>query len=86
MADSPSGGPEGRRGCNHLKCGQNVLYADGHVTYLVECHGEGCPDNIYLNEQGMIAAGMHARDAVIGHSSAKPKPWPDSEPALEAGR
>ena len=75
MADSPSGEPDGRRGCNHLRNGQNVLYADGHVNYLVECHREGCPDNIYLNEQGMVAAGMHAGDAVIGHSSAQPIPW-----------
>jgi prepilin-type processing-associated H-X9-DG protein len=86
MADSPASDPTGRRGCNHLKCGQNVLYADGHVTYLVDCHGEGCHDNIYLNEQGMVAAGRHQRDAVIGHSSAAPNPLQAFEPAAEAGK
>jgi len=75
MADSPSGEPDGRRGAHHQRHGQNVLYADGRVMYLVECHGENCPDHIYLNEQGMVAAGVHAGDSVIGHSSAQPIPW-----------
>ena len=57
---------------NHGRSGQNVLFEDGHVKFLTKCTDEGCPDHIYLNDDGQPTAGVHRDDAVIGSSSAHP--------------
>ncbi|MFV1966977.1 MAG: hypothetical protein ACC628_16245, partial [Pirellulaceae bacterium] len=72
MADAPSHSRGGLRSANHGRCGQNVLYEDGHIQYLTQCAIDDCRDPIFLNDQGIIAAGSHRDDAVIGHSSARP--------------
>jgi len=74
MADAPSTSLEGRRSNNHGGCGQNVLYEDGHVRYTTGCAQEDVDDHIFLNDAGIVAAGMHAEDAVIGSSLASPFP------------
>jgi hypothetical protein len=56
--------------------GQNVLFEDGHVAHLTRRSPEGCGDDIFLNDQGEVSAGMHRDDAVIAPSPAKPIIWP----------
>lgn len=71
MADAPSSStPFGSP--NHGGHGQNVLFEDGHVQYLTSCKARGCKDDIFLNDQGQLAAGVHLHDAVIGPSHARP--------------
>lgn len=57
---------------NHGGMGQNVLFEDGHVGFMCTRIVEGTADDIYANDQGLVAAGTHADDAVIAHSSAVP--------------
>lgn len=59
------------RSLNHGGCGQNVLFEDGHVQYLTTCRAHGCKDDIFTNDEGKIAPGLHANDSVIGPSSFK---------------
>ena len=72
LADTPSLTLPNRQSENHGGCGQNVLYEDGHVEFLTSCTSAGCRDNIYQNDEGYMAAGSHANDAVLGHSAARP--------------
>jgi prepilin-type processing-associated H-X9-DG protein len=59
---------------NHGGRGQNVLFVDGHVQFvtLTTVGVEG--DNIYLNQQGQVAAGRSRFDSVLGASAARPFP------------
>jgi prepilin-type processing-associated H-X9-DG protein len=56
---------------NH-KRGQNVLFNDGHVrfctTALVGVQG----DDIFRNEQGLVGAGLHKFDSVLGCAYEQP--------------
>jgi hypothetical protein len=71
MADAPNGQPP-YHSLNHGGCGQNVLFEDGHVQYLTTCKAWGCSDDIFLNDDGQVAPGLHINDAVIGPSESKP--------------
>jgi prepilin-type processing-associated H-X9-DG protein len=56
---------------NHGGDGQNVLFADGHVQFLPKrTFGE---DDIFLNRDRKVAAGLDATDIVLGYSAARPK-------------
>jgi prepilin-type processing-associated H-X9-DG protein len=56
---------------NHGGAGQNVLFADGHVQFLPKrTFGE---DDIFLNRDRKVAAGLDATDIVLGYSAARPK-------------
>lgn len=79
MADTPNSQTEDHQSCNHSGCGQNVLYEDGHVRYLTNCFAKALGDHIFLNDDGMVAAGTHANDAVIGESAAQPMATPVSQ-------
>lgn len=71
MADEPGTvAPYGSP--NHGGHGQNVLFEDGHVQYLTSCKARGCNDDIFRNDMGQVAAGMHLHDAVVGPSHARP--------------
>jgi hypothetical protein len=72
LADAPVGESDKPYSLNHGGWGHNVLFEDGHVDYLKTCNAAGCKDNIFLNDQGKMAAGIHRDDAVIGTSSAHP--------------
>lgn len=77
LADAPSAAAKGSVVTeNHGGIGQNVLFEDGHVTHLTGRHPVGCGDDIFLNDQGEVSAGMHRDDAVIAPSPAKPIIWP----------
>jgi len=71
MADAPTAKPP-YRSQNHGNCGQNVLFEDLHVQYLTTCRARGCTDDIYLNDKGEVAAGVHKDDAVVGASHTRP--------------
>ena len=55
---------------NHGGFGQNVLFQDGHVTFLKTRVFKG--DDIYLNKDNQVAAGKDAADIVLGSSASKP--------------
>lgn len=80
LADAPAP-VEGAKpySLNHGGWGHNVLFEDGHVDYLKTCNADGCKDNIFLNDQGRLAPGMHRDDAVIGPSAAHPLIMPVSD-------
>ena len=72
VADAPSPEFGFARSGNHGGEGQNVFFEDGHIQFLTGCHAEGCDDDIYHNDRGEIAAGLHVRDVAIGASGATP--------------
>lgn len=55
---------------NHRGMGQNVLHAGGNVRFYRERLVNG--DDLYLNHQGKVAAGVNAGDAVLGASADRP--------------
>jgi prepilin-type processing-associated H-X9-DG protein len=57
---------------NHGGAGQNVLFADGHVSWLGEARLG--MDGLFENAAGTSAAGQGQGDAVIGVSEAVPFP------------
>jgi hypothetical protein len=73
MADRPAILPGGGRGNtpNH-KGGQNVLFLAGNVRFCStpDVGIEG--DNIYLNKEGKVGAGINRWDTVLGCSADKP--------------
>lgn len=74
LADNPPASGIGNsdnhriRGRNHG--GQNVLRASGHVQFLTErMHGT---DDIYLNHNHRVEAGIDASDTVLGPGDTQP--------------
>ncbi len=59
---------------NHDSKGQNVLYLGGAVRFVTNPRIGAYGDDIYLNQQNRIAAGLHRLDAVLGASDFKPVP------------
>jgi prepilin-type processing-associated H-X9-DG protein len=57
---------------NHEGRGQNILFIDGHVEFS-KARALGV-DDIYLNQDGLVAAGRGRFDAVLGASWATPLP------------
>lgn len=74
MSDSPSNNYPGRRSANHGGKGQNILYEDNSVRFVVDPPVLDIEDDLYLNRSGIVAAGEDSRDIVIGESWAKPFP------------
>jgi prepilin-type processing-associated H-X9-DG protein len=76
LADRPQvqGGQWAANSPNHGGRGQNVLFVDGHVQFFtVPTVGvEG--DNIFINQQGVVAAGRWRHDSVLGSGAARPIP------------
>jgi len=73
MADSPGDHVVNYQSANHGGVGQNVLFEDGHVVFLQNCTGEHCDDNFFLNQFGVVGAGAHVDDSVIGVSESSPQ-------------
>lgn len=71
MADAPNDETAGRS-LHHGSSGQNVLFEDMHVEFLKSCRLSDCDDHIYMNDQGLVGAGIGPDDAVIGRSPARP--------------
>jgi prepilin-type processing-associated H-X9-DG protein len=55
---------------NHGGSGQNVLFTDGHVSFLKDRSFRG--DDIFLNNRGEMKAGLGDEDIVLGISEAQP--------------
>lgn len=72
MADGPGADLPGHQSPNHGGRGQNVLLEDGSVQYYSSPRPYPEADHIYANDDGIVAAGTHLNDSVIGSSSAVP--------------
>ena len=72
VADAPSPDQPGHQSRNHGGRGQNVLFEDGHVVFLTCSKPNDSADDIFVNDAGLVAAGLHENDAVIGPSDASP--------------
>ena len=48
------------------------MFEDGHVEFLTSCQISDSRDNIYCNDEGKLAPGVNADDAVIGFSGLMP--------------
>lgn len=79
MADAPQLDPTAGqanaaaepKSTNHGGRGHNVLFEDGHVDFLTTRKAGG-RDDIFLNDEGHVAVGLHQDDAVIAGSGAHP--------------
>jgi hypothetical protein len=74
LADTPSDSQQGRRSANHGGRGQNVLYEDGHVQFLIIIPSRELPDDPYHNRDGFVAAGVDCHDSCLGCSHDRPMP------------
>ena len=72
MSDAPSPNRPGYQSDNHGGRGQNVLFEDMHVRFLTSPRPVDLGDDVFVNEQGVVAAGNHRDDAVIGPSTSAP--------------
>jgi hypothetical protein len=73
MADRPRVTKEGGRTNtpNHWG-GQNVLFIGGHVRFNCTSRAGIEDDDIYLNREGKVAAGVNRWDSVLGSSGDQP--------------
>ena len=65
MSDSPNPNLAGRRTANHGSRGQNVLFEDGCVRFIVDCCPEHSGDNFFHSDRGLVEPGCHVDDSVI---------------------
>lgn len=70
MADAPVSAMPGGRFDVHAGRGRNVLFEDGRVELVAETHW--CNDDIFSNDAGWVAAGLHGDDSVIVPSATPP--------------
>lgn len=73
MSDAPSLHLLGRQSDNHGGYGQNVLFEDNHVEFVVDGVAY---DRLFVNRDGYAEAGLDKSDSVIGHSAAPPFVYP----------
>lgn len=57
---------------NHGGNGQNLLFEDGHVSFLVASRATEIPDDPFRNRLGAIEAGIDREDAVVAPSFFPP--------------
>ena len=72
MADSPNLQLAGYRSSNHGGRGQNFLFEDGHVQYVVECWADTSRDHPFENRLGWNEAGCDVNDSVVAPTYAAP--------------
>lgn len=72
MADTPMLQATGYRSVNHDGLGQNILFEDGHVKYVIDGQRMGPLDHPYQNRLGRMEAGIDVNDAVIAPSATPP--------------
>jgi hypothetical protein len=73
MSDAPSSLHAARKSFNHGGRGQNMLYEDNHIRYVVDFTHD-FSDDPYRNRSGIVAAGEDRNDIVLGESNARPMP------------
>jgi hypothetical protein len=70
MADRPPAEGVLTNSINHAGVGQNVLFADGSVLFMPQrTRGD---DDIFVNRDKRVAAGLDLGDIVLGYSSSRP--------------
>jgi hypothetical protein len=70
MADRPPAEGVLTNSINHAGIGQNVLFADGSVLFMPQrTRGD---DDIFINRDKRVAAGLDITDIVLGYSGARP--------------
>ncbi|HUT09287.1 MAG TPA: hypothetical protein VMY42_02230 [Thermoguttaceae bacterium] len=72
MADVPLEDRSPLQSFNHGGKGQNVLFEDGHVRFVVRSRPFDEADDFFANDNGVVDAGVHVHDSVIAPSSAAP--------------
>jgi hypothetical protein len=72
MSDAPNPNAVHLQSANHGGRGQNVLFENGNVQFLTTTTPLGSNDDIFTNDDGQVAAGRSANDAVLGGSSTAP--------------
>jgi len=72
VSDSPSDQLPDHQSLNHGGRGQNVLYEDGSVRFMVSPRVADHADHFFTNDDGLVAAGRHLHDSVIGSSASRP--------------
>jgi prepilin-type processing-associated H-X9-DG protein len=73
LADAPGTPVSFGNSANHSGRGQNVLFADGHVSFATRrTAGLKEGDDIYLNQANKVAAGLGSHDVVLGTGAATP--------------
>jgi prepilin-type processing-associated H-X9-DG protein len=72
LADRPPSEGTPGNSVNHGGTGQNVLFLDGHVRFATLRQVNGGEDDIFLNHERRVAAGVGPQDAVLGYSAARP--------------
>ena len=70
MSDAPSLQLAGHRSTNHGGRGDNILYEDGHIRYVVESSPAG--DDPFVNRLGWMEAGLDINDSVVAPSFTPP--------------
>jgi hypothetical protein len=71
-ADPPSVDLPGHQSLHHGGRGQNVLFEAGNVRFLTSSKPYPQADDIYVNDLGVMTAGAHRDDSVVGFGSATP--------------
>jgi|GEM_PF-719107 hypothetical protein len=72
-SDAPSGNLPNMSSPFHCGKGQNVLFEDNSVRYILNCQLVECDnDDIFFNNNGLVAAGLNSTDAVLGRSCDSP--------------
>lgn len=72
LADAPSLHLPGRQSVNHGGRGQNVLFEDQHVEFLLTPHSEPLGDDLFRNRFGYVEAGTDEADSVVVPSNVSP--------------
>lgn len=72
MADAPNLRLPDYRSTNHGGRGQNFLYEDGHVQYVVQFWTDATQDHPFVNWLGWTEAGIGINDSVIAPSPSPP--------------
>ena len=72
LSDAPSLENLAASSPHHGGCGQNVLFEDGHVEYVVGYLIPAWEDHMFLNYDRQAAAGKGSRDVVMGRSEIVP--------------
>ncbi len=72
MSDAPSLHLLGRLSSNHCDRGQNVLFDDGHIVFVIDQVCVAPRDALFVNRYGFVEAGVDKHDSVIGGSNSPP--------------
>jgi hypothetical protein len=72
LADRPSQSGGARGNTPDHRRGQNVLYLGGHVRFCTNTQAGVEGDDIYVNHEGRVAAGLGRYDTVLGVGPDQP--------------